>query len=437
MQLFSSNSLTTIGLVIIGIVFIFSIYYCIRIIRLGPSRINSDIYNLIPNIFTSVGVLFTFIGIFVGLYNFNVNSIDKSIPILLRGMKTAFLTSIIGLIFSIISNIYLKIFYKISSKKFNQNVNDDAKDILKNIHNELKQLVVSNQAITNSIKQVEIAIVGKDDSSVSSQVTLLRQENTDNFKVLKENLIGFRNDISNNTENLNKKFDEFGELLKKSNTEALVEVMKQVTEEINQQLSSLIDKLVQENFDQLNSAVANMIEWQQNNKEAMAKLTHELKSASSEISSVATYTSELAGSNSDLAKIVNELKTVILESGTFAEISDNLKNASNEILNSTEELHKWINSQSDFAEKYERLLSALEEVRSLEDLSHEFWRNTESNYDKVIEKLKEGVSETQVTLNNLTQGLDGIDAMFKDQLNQTLVSLDSLIVAMLDKYNEN
>ena len=436
MQL-SSLPLTNIGLAIIGIVFLFSVYYCIRIIRLGPSRINSDIYNLIPNIFTSVGVLFTFIGIFVGLYNFNVNSIDKSIPILLRGMKTAFLTSIIGLIFSIISNIYLKIFYKISSKKFNQNVNDDAKDILKNIHNELKQLVVSNQAITNSIKQVEIAIVGKDDSSVSSQVTLLRQENTDNFKVLKENLIGFRNDISNNTENLNKKFDEFGELLKKSNTEALVEVMKQVTEEINQQLSSLIDKLVQENFDQLNSAVANMIEWQQNNKEAMAKLTHELKSASSEISSVATYTSELAGSNSDLAKIVNELKTVILESGTFAEISDNLKNASNEILNSTEELHKWINSQSDFAEKYERLLSALEEVRSLEDLSHEFWRNTESNYDKVIEKLKEGVSETQVTLNNLTQGLDGIDAMFKDQLNQTLVSLDSLIVAMLDKYNEN
>ena len=212
--------------------------------------------------------------------------------------------------------------------------------------------------------------------------------------------------------------------------------MKQVTEEINQQLSSLIDKLVQENFDQLNSAVANMIEWQHTNKEAMANLTHELKSASVEISVVANYTSELVGSNSDLAKIVNELKTVILESGTFTEISEGLKNASHEILSSTEELEKWINSQSDFAEKYDKLLTALEEVRSLEDLSHNFWKNTESNYDKIIEKLKDGVSETQNTLNNLTQGLDGIDAMFKDQLNQTLVSLDSLIVAMLDKYNE-
>ena len=36
---------------------------------------------------------------------------------------------------------------------------------------------------------------------------------------------------------LNDKFDEFTELLKKSNTEALVEVMKNVTEEFQKQMN--------------------------------------------------------------------------------------------------------------------------------------------------------------------------------------------------------
>ena len=63
------------------------------------------------------------------------------------------------------------------------------------------------------------------------------------------------------------KFDEFSELLRKSNTEALVEVMKGVTLEFEKQMSALINKLIQENFEQLNQSVANMNQWQQENKE--------------------------------------------------------------------------------------------------------------------------------------------------------------------------
>ena len=66
---------------------------------------------------------------------------------------------------------------------------------------------------------------------------------------------------------LERKFDEFTELLKKSNTEALVEVMKKVTEEFQKQMNSLINKLIQENFDQLNRSVERLNQWQQENKE--------------------------------------------------------------------------------------------------------------------------------------------------------------------------
>lgn len=49
---------------------------------------------------TGVGILGTFIGIFIGLQEFDVHDISGSIPQLLEGLKTAFRTSIVGLVCS-------------------------------------------------------------------------------------------------------------------------------------------------------------------------------------------------------------------------------------------------------------------------------------------------------------------------------------------------
>jgi len=51
----------------------------------------------IPGHLTALGILGTFIGIFFGLYNFDVHNLNESIPLLLEGMKLAFTTSIAGL----------------------------------------------------------------------------------------------------------------------------------------------------------------------------------------------------------------------------------------------------------------------------------------------------------------------------------------------------
>ena len=94
---------------------------------------------------------------------------------------------------------------------------------------------------------------------------------------LKEIIHGEVIEIEDNMAKTNKllesKFDEFTELLKKSNTEALVEVMKKVTEEFQKQMNSLINKLIQENFDQLNKSVEKLNQWQQENKEMIASLS--------------------------------------------------------------------------------------------------------------------------------------------------------------------
>lgn len=49
------------------------------------------------NLLTSLGILGTFAGIVVGLMDFDPKNIDGSIESLLSGLKTAFLTSLVGM----------------------------------------------------------------------------------------------------------------------------------------------------------------------------------------------------------------------------------------------------------------------------------------------------------------------------------------------------
>ena len=94
--------------------------------------------------------------------------------------------------------------------------------------------------------------------TVSGMATV-GQEVSDEVKKFSEILRGEVDEIemkmAETNQLLTAKFDEFSELLKKSNTEALVEVMKKVTEEFQKQMNLLISKLIQENFEQLNTSV--------------------------------------------------------------------------------------------------------------------------------------------------------------------------------------
>lgn len=54
---------------------IFSILYIFRLYKLRNSnKINPYIYDSIPSVFTTLGILGTFVGIFFGLQKFDVNN---------------------------------------------------------------------------------------------------------------------------------------------------------------------------------------------------------------------------------------------------------------------------------------------------------------------------------------------------------------------------
>jgi len=76
--------------------------YVLNITKKDYARVNQHDLDLIPSMFTTIGILGTFGGIAYGLWFFNPEDIEKSIPTLLKGLKTAFFASIFGIALSII-----------------------------------------------------------------------------------------------------------------------------------------------------------------------------------------------------------------------------------------------------------------------------------------------------------------------------------------------
>jgi hypothetical protein len=85
----------------LGAWLIFSIIYLIYAYR-KPGGVNPYLFESIPQVFPTIGILGTFMGIAYGLWKFDVEKIEESIPNLIDGLKTAFLASIGGVALLII-----------------------------------------------------------------------------------------------------------------------------------------------------------------------------------------------------------------------------------------------------------------------------------------------------------------------------------------------
>ncbi|MDR2081877.1 MAG: MotA/TolQ/ExbB proton channel family protein [Campylobacteraceae bacterium] len=140
------------------------------------NTVNLYVYDAIPTVFASLGVLGTFLGIFDGLQEFDINSdITNSIGRLLEGLKTAFLTSIIGIFLSLVfGRISEKVLDK-AKKEASQNSDNEilALNKIANILLEMKNDISLN------FKELHRSLTGDDPNSVSMQLVKINNKITE------------------------------------------------------------------------------------------------------------------------------------------------------------------------------------------------------------------------------------------------------------------
>ncbi|MBR9920300.1 MAG: hypothetical protein GYB31_05615 [Bacteroidetes bacterium] len=402
---------------------IFSIYQFL-LVRRTPKKVNSFLFQSIPGVFTTLGILGTFIGITIGLFGFDPNDIDKSIPPLLEGMKVAFLSSIIGISLSILFSWIVK--YYLNKYGDRIPVPDSEESKL------LQKIVSKTEDSNNHLQDLTKQLIKNKDSfkkinSDSSKKLLEEIQNTNKQLVdlgerQTENSSKMVNALDENHKLMREKFDKFAELLSDANTEALREAMEKLVQDFNDTFKELVEGLIDQNFERLSNSIETLTDWQEQhrtdvenlnnslraNTDKLTKLSEKLEetyntieksleNTSSSLENITLNTHKLVSDDGDLIKIVQSLNTVLVEENKLTASFDKAVGSMDKLLNASEEFEavkkqitNWLKREigvhaamvtfNEGIDALTKLLEKLERIK-MEDL-----RILDNSFDKRIQK---------------------------------------------------
>lgn len=285
-----------------------------------------------PTLLTSIGILGTFLGIILGLLEFDPDKIDTSISTLLEGLKTAFITSLVGMFLSILYKIGVTTGYKIP-EQVEMTTEEDVTSL--DLYNVLKKQAESTEL-------VRLAIAGDEDSSLVSLIKLQRADVNDHHKQNKEQTNKIAEDLSNINQlmieqkeqtvqvaeslssiagvaldqkeefvqfqdRLWRNLQEFADMMSKSATEQVIEALKQVIQDFN---NNLVESFG-ENFKQLNEAVIKLVDWQENYKQQLTEMEKQYAQGVEAITQTENSVSHISEEAKIIPATMVELKQVM------------------------------------------------------------------------------------------------------------------------------
>ncbi|WP_156128045.1 hypothetical protein [Dickeya chrysanthemi] len=191
-----------------------------------------------PGVLITIGICATFFGITIGLFSFDMNDVEKSLPELINGIKTAFIASFIGVLAALLTKGRYILF---GSKKTEQPPEEGA-----TIDDIVRQLQLSGK----SLEKLHYSLVGNEEASLLTQLKLIRSDQNDQLG------------------HLHKAFVEFAKTQAENNSKVLVDALKEVIRDFNEKISDQFG----DNFKQLNVAVGKINDWQEQYRQQMQEM---------------------------------------------------------------------------------------------------------------------------------------------------------------------
>ena len=392
------NIIQIIPYSLLGIWFLFSVYYLIRAVR-TPNKINPYIFESIPQVFPTIGILGTFMGIAYGLWFFNVKDIEGSIPELLQGLKTAFLASIGGVILLIVFSKFTAIIQRRNEKG---KLSDEtiALNKLIELFSEMKSDFNSNFIYTdennNRVKPANVFRDIYEESRKQSQA--LQSFSTDLSTKIEA---GFETIMSNQIQ---------------KGVIPELQALKKEIENLGNKLQDPTTEMTQNVVKELQSAIGNMIDefktsMSGSTKSELENLTTLLSQAGG---SLTDFPAKLQGMTDNLNENFKELQVVVQqiakqtlsqsEQSTeqmkkqVEEMSEILKNKVGDLQVGQEVL---MNKQSDNLKVSDKLLSAFNtSIEKMNGLSVEV-TETISKFSKVQGELNSAAGQLKLISDNV------------------------------------
>jgi len=258
---FNTNFVNSVILVLMAVVFISGLWFT-------KKDEQHDFVHYVPTLLTTMGIFGTFLGIVLGLLDFDQSNIEISIPPLLAGLKTAFITSLVGIFSSLV-------FKTLSTFSFLKPVLDENTIVYATpeaILQTMNEQVAEIKYLKEDLKE---SLIGDTDKSLISELKTLRREMSRNAEQAiqenKQQALKQQQIFDQFSSKLWGKLQNFADTLSKSATKQVIEALRHVIADFNHNLTEQFG----DNFKQLNKAVANLLAWQDNYKVQLKEMTEQ------------------------------------------------------------------------------------------------------------------------------------------------------------------
>jgi len=333
------------------------------IAMVGPTY-NERTASTGPTVLTMLGIFGCFFGIALGLQDFQAGDVQGSIPHLLLGIKTAFWSSVAGIFGALILKAR---FLVLGPPRHDESGTSEGATI--------DDLVKLLQKLNQSLS-------GKDDSTLISQIKLLRQDNIDGFAELRSS------------------FDHFAQEIAKNNTDALIAALSKVIRDFNLKLSEQFG----ENFKELNAAVKDLVNWQQAYREQMAEMIELQRSTTANMSKAVSDYSNIVGHAEKFTKTADSLGSLLTS----------LETQRNQLANSLTLLANLVKSAGDGLPKIETKIT---------EMTKQIESSVKANNDQIATVVKSSGMALQASHTEMSKLL--VDSTEKMNANFRKLSEDS------------
>ena len=358
----------------------------------------------LPALFTIIGVFGTFLGIALGLSDFDVNAnkIEESVAVLLEGLKFAFTTSIIGIAAAIGLRIWNLLYAPADDST------DEADQVI--------EILKKNNELTEKIAK---SISSDEEASLTTQMKLLRT------------------DYSDKTKELVTEFRAFAEKQSENNMKALVEAIETVIGEFNVKINEQFG----ENFKKLNEAVGKLLEWQENYYKQIEYMVQTIEYTQKGVENSKQIIEDISSKYDETYKLTEEFQSVLTtlneENKTLVRNIEEFAKLSDKANEAMPTIEKRINDlTTGFSETIERNLKTIENShteqsnlidKKLEELTRGFTDMITVNLQTIVDAHKKQSEDASNMFKEFKSDLEGSFKGVGDHINQLSDSVEKEI----------
>jgi len=383
----------------------------IWIVQFWRGRPIPEVAANLPGILTSLGILGTFVGILLGLVGFNVDDLPGSVPKLLEGMKTAFVTSVVGVALAIGLKIFLSI--QRTAQTTSEGVGaDEIHRVLVDIREEAQK---QNSETSAQLSKLIESIGGTGDKTLVSQTALLRGEVSDGFN------------------RLTTEFRVFADRVSELGSKALIEALRNVITDFNKQLTEQFGQ----NFRELNNAVGALVTWQDQHKAHVERLTADfekslntIEAARDALADVAKHCTEIPATMQALKAILqivdDQEKRLAEQLQAYATLGQKAVDAFPMIESNLTTL------TSEFGKSVEKTVSSSAQILQRHDAAFALLNKGFTEHSNQVDGLTKTFVDTQnMALAELTDAFQDVRKSLQDILKQARTQYESLASEVL------